>query len=234
MDPPRPPALPSGTSRPPVHERWELLKDIIEHQYINEKRKLPDLAKYMKDNHDFDAGVHQYKYQFKKWKLRKNVPSEAKNHIGRCLQTCAEAGRTSTAIQYQGHTVAPAKMRRYLKDRRRQDLILKGPPSGIGVVANSKLAFGKNIFTSWSMPYGAFRSSGSDRLPSSPCVTAPSPYGDVTMETPPSDAASPSAQVVQARMNSDVLKRVAMERAQLFVQGKHAELVKTMNRQDFQ
>lgn len=56
MDPPRPPAPPSGPSCPPVHERWELLKDIIEHQYINEKRKLPDLAKYMKDHHDFDAG----------------------------------------------------------------------------------------------------------------------------------------------------------------------------------
>lgn len=90
--------------------------------------------------------MHQYKYQFKKWKLRKNVPSEAKSHIGRCLQTRAEAGRSSTTIQYQGHTVAPEKMRRYLKDRRRQDVILKSPTSGIGVVANAKLAFGKNMY----------------------------------------------------------------------------------------
>ncbi|KAB2573169.1 hypothetical protein BFW01_g4969 [Lasiodiplodia theobromae] len=145
MDPPRPPVPPSGLSSLPVHERWESLKDIIEHQYINENRKVSDLAKYMKDHHNFDAGVHQYKYQFKKWKLRKNVPSEAKNHIGRCLQTRAEAGRSSTAIQYQGHTVAPTKMRRYLKDRRRQDLILKGPTSGTGIVANAKLAFGKSM-----------------------------------------------------------------------------------------
>lgn len=146
------------------------MKDIIEHQYINEKRKLPDLAEYMKVNHNFDAGyvaratsllwfltyhailyrAHQYKYQFKKWNLRKNVPSDAKTYIGRCLQTRAEAGRASTTIQYKGHNVDPAKIRRYLKDKRRQDSILKVPASNVGVVANARLAFGKNMWVSGS------------------------------------------------------------------------------------
>lgn len=162
--PPRPPGHSSESSRAPIQDRWHLLKDVIEHQYINEKRKLPDLAEYMKVNHNFDAGyvaratsllwfltyhailyrVHQYKYQFKKWNLRKNVPSDAKTHIGRCLQTRAEAGRASTTIQYKGHNVDPEKIRRYLKDKRRQDSILKVPASNVGVVANARLAFGKN------------------------------------------------------------------------------------------
>lgn len=84
------------------------------------------------------------------------------------------------------------------------------------------------------MPYGAFQSSRSDRLPSSPYASAPSPYGDITMATPPSDGASPGTQVAQMRMNSDVLKRAGIERARLFMQGRHAELIKTMSRQDFQ
>ncbi|OJD30009.1 uncharacterized protein BKCO1_6800019 [Diplodia corticola] len=223
-------ARPSSSS---VQERWESLKHVIEHQYINEKRKLLDLAEYMKVNYGFDAGVNQYKYQFKKWGSKKNVPSAAKNHIGRCLNNRAEAGRTSTEIQYKGHTVAPEKMRRYLKDKRRKEAILKGPTAALGVVASAKLAFGRNIFVGWNMPYGAFRLSGSNRLPPSPYATAPSPYGDVVVVTPPSDAESPGAQAVQRRMNADTLNAVAIERAQLFIQGKHAELLERMTKQDF-
>ena len=91
------------------------------------------------------TSVHQYKYQFKKWALRKNVPSAAKNHIGRQLNTRANAGRVSTAIQYKGHEVAPGKIRRYLKDKKRQDSILKSSTSSVGVTSNAKLAFGNNM-----------------------------------------------------------------------------------------
>ncbi|KAF4306949.1 hypothetical protein GTA08_BOTSDO06015 [Botryosphaeria dothidea] len=197
MDPPGPPGHSSGSSRGPIQDRWQLLKDVIEHQYINEKRKLLDLAEYMKVNHNFDAGVHQYKYQFRKWNLRKNVPSDAKTHIGRCLQTRAEAGRASTIIQYKGHNVDPRKIRRHLKDKQRQDSILKVYAPNTGVVANARLACGKNIFATWSMPYGAFRSSGSEHLSSSPYASAPSPYGDITIATPPSDGAPPGPRMLK-------------------------------------
>lgn len=39
----------------PFNERWELLKPTIERLYIDEKRKLPDVMKILKDQYGFDA-----------------------------------------------------------------------------------------------------------------------------------------------------------------------------------
>ena len=39
----------------PFDQKWEILKPTIEHLYVHEKRKLPELMQIMKDQHAFVA-----------------------------------------------------------------------------------------------------------------------------------------------------------------------------------
>jgi hypothetical protein len=90
-------------------------------------------------------------------------------------------------------------------------------------------------FMNWNMPYGALRSSRARAIdhfsPASPVPTL-TPPSDVFVATPaavsalspPADSPSGLSKALQARR--------AVERAQLFVQGKHEELIKSMNKKE--
>ncbi|ERF73030.1 hypothetical protein EPUS_07124 [Endocarpon pusillum Z07020] len=85
------------------------------------------------------------------------------------------------------------------------------------------------------MPYGALRSSHARAIdyssPSGPAVSA-SPPSDVLVKTPGADTAfRPAADSPSDSRLSKALKvRHAVERARHFVQGRHHELVKSMNK----
>jgi hypothetical protein len=82
----------------------------------------------------------------------------------------------------------------------------------------------------WNMPYEAMRTSKSRQIDifspvAEPLVKTPS---DVLVATPSSNHA-PSPPNASSSMSITLKKRVAVERAHLFVQGRHSDLVRSMN-----
>ena len=44
-----------STARVPFQKRWELLKPVIEKLWFDDRLELRGMAKFMKENYDFDA-----------------------------------------------------------------------------------------------------------------------------------------------------------------------------------
>jgi hypothetical protein len=80
------------------------------------------------------------------------------------------------------------------------------------------------------MPYGALDPSqprGADRpSPFGPSVTTPS---DVSMGTPPGGVVS-SPQNAPSPLSSALKKKTTIDRAHLFVQGRHDDLIRSMDK----
>jgi hypothetical protein len=70
----------------------------------------------------------QYKYQLKKWKLKKYIPSAKKSAMCDIYQSRAAQGR-STIVKYKGKDVDVRKLRRQAKTAMRRELV-SGPGSG--------------------------------------------------------------------------------------------------------
>lgn len=68
----------------------------------------------------------------------------------------------------------------------------------------------------WNMPYGAMRSSASG------AANYASPLSDIEVTTPSSPHAAPSPMTVAVRAMTPI------DRARLFVEGRHNELLKSM------
>lgn len=53
------PNVPQGSNpeylRLSFEEKWEFLQPVIRHLYVDENKKLPNIAKIMKDHYGFDA-----------------------------------------------------------------------------------------------------------------------------------------------------------------------------------
>jgi hypothetical protein len=80
------------------------------------------------------------------------------------------------------------------------------------------------------MPYGAMRTSGGPAIGApSPAAAATSPLSDVVAGTPSSGNA-PSPHDAPSAMAIALRDKRAVDRAKLFVQGKHRELLNSMNR----
>lgn len=73
-------------------------------------------------------------------------------------------------------------------------------------------------FMNWNMPYGAMRSSAAR------AVDHVSPLSDIVVTTPPSPNGAPSPMAVAVK------EMTAIDRARLFVQGRHMELLKSMEK----
>jgi hypothetical protein len=89
-------------------------------------------------------------------------------------------------------------------------------------------------FRSWNMPYGAWRSAptrATDQFsPAGPAVSV-SPPSDVVVTTPASAGAFSPAADSPSGLSKAIQQMNAIQRALLFVEGKHDELVKLMNKQ---
>jgi hypothetical protein len=80
------------------------------------------------------------------------------------------------------------------------------------------------------MPYGAMRTSGGPVIGApSPAAVAASTPSDVVAGTPSSGNA-PSPHDAPSPMAMALRDKLAVDRARLFVQGKHRELLNSMNR----
>ena len=66
----------------------------------------------------------QYKYQFKKWGWKKNIPATKKAAIVERGQTRAALGKSTTAT-FQGREVDRKKLRRQAKEATRKEIALK-------------------------------------------------------------------------------------------------------------
>src|SRR5271169_2824275 len=84
-------------------------------------------------------------------------------------------------------------------------------------------------FLMWTIPYGAMRMSKSRRIDmfspaAGPLISTPS---DVLVTTPSSSHASPRN--ASSSMSAALKKGLAVDRAHLFVQGRHSDLVRSMD-----
>src|SRR5438046_2168218 len=88
-------------------------------------------------------------------------------------------------------------------------------------------------FLNWNMPYGALGSSRSrDTDHPSPLghsVSTPSAISDVSMATPPANVVS-SPHNAPSPLSTALKRKTAIDRAHLFVQGKHDDLVRSMDK----
>ncbi|OCL14233.1 hypothetical protein AOQ84DRAFT_384874 [Glonium stellatum] len=236
MEPTRLQGTGQGDGNGPPADPWEVWKPTIERLWMVESRKLPDIVSLMKKDHGFDAVDHQYKYHFKKWKWKKSVPLKAKSAIATQLQTRAAAGKTSTAITFQGRPVDSKKIRRYLKENARKDVVSSGGlrASGAGqqVLFGPALPFSKRIFLNWNLPYGALRllrGKEIDHLsPLHPIGTTP--QDDIAVTTP--SAGAPSPNDVPSPTSKALNMKKAVDRAHLFINGRHQDLIRSMNTEE--
>ncbi|PVH82419.1 hypothetical protein DL98DRAFT_586407 [Cadophora sp. DSE1049] len=231
----------------PYAERWELLKDIMVHLYIDEKTQLKDLVAMMKARYQFYASEGQYKGQFKRWKIGKAIPAKKKEGISKTLQSRAQLGKSSVVL-YKDRPVENKTIRRYLKDQARREIAI-GPSmingtSDLEFLSGHALQCGNRVFMNWNVPYSVLcfpKARAEDNF--SPFGQAATPMSDIVAVTPssnsgpsprnppspghalsPNNAPSPLTVAVRDKMKAD--------RAHLFVQGQHARMLQGMNKED--
>ncbi|MCJ1381270.1 hypothetical protein MMC17_004379 [Xylographa soralifera] len=219
--------------------KWDLLKPFLARLYLKEQTKLANLMQIMHDDFGFNALEHEYKYRFGKWKWKRSIPSVKKNAMLDILQTRANTGKT-TELQHLGKALDHSdlnKLRRHLKTNMRCMNALTAKANGGGMALNRMsgpaLVLGNSVFLNWNLPYEIMLSLNErNRLYPSPPAPQPASL-DLVAVTPTN---SPTITVTQAL---SPLLRVqsaaqAFKRTQLFVQGRHAELVKSMGKPEQQ
>ncbi|KAL6712976.1 hypothetical protein ACLMJK_009531 [Lecanora helva] len=206
----------------PFGQKWDLLKPTIERLYIEESLKLSEVIKILKDRHHFDASESQYKYQIKKWNLKKSTPTSKKAALYSLVQKRAELGKSSALVR-GGHDVDKKNLRRYLKTEARRPIILE--PSSVGTAEyleflSARIAqFGNRVFMNWTMPFGTLKSS------TSTVTDHVSPISDIIVTTPQSPSAAPSPTAIAVK------NLTVIERTRLFAQGRHLHLLTHMDKQ---
>ncbi|KAG8532977.1 uncharacterized protein KY384_001759 [Bacidia gigantensis] len=108
----------------PFGQRWELLRPVIERLYVEEGRKLPEILTRVKDQYGFSAAQSQYKYQIKKWKLKKNTPAMKKEAMFRVVKARAKEGKSSVLTR-GGENIDTKNFVRYFKSQTRNELRLR-------------------------------------------------------------------------------------------------------------
>ncbi|KAH0553065.1 hypothetical protein GP486_006742 [Trichoglossum hirsutum] len=210
----------------PFPERWERLRPLITQLYIDDNRKLLDIVQTLKDEYGFDATEVQYKYQItKKWKLRKSLTASKKSAI--CATLRGRASRP-TAVEHKGRNV-DAKLRRHLKAAKRQDIALRGLVGGNAPTASvPALSSSNSIFLYWNMPYGAMKRSKSGVMDHLSPLGAASTPSDILVTTPPVNANSPQTHT-SSLLAADLRMKKAVDRAHLFVAGRHDDFIRSMD-----
>ncbi|RYP17992.1 hypothetical protein DL765_004211 [Monosporascus sp. GIB2] len=110
-----PPQLEIKLARPQCPDDWEARKaTIIE---LWKGASLIKLIETMKTEHGFLATEDQYKNQFKKWKLNKNVPGKKMEAIVRIRKRRLENEEKETEFHFRGKPVPPEKICRWENKR---------------------------------------------------------------------------------------------------------------------
>ncbi|KAI1323201.1 ankyrin repeat-containing domain protein [Xylariaceae sp. FL0255] len=69
-----------------AHDNWQQHKATIILMYAIDRKPLSEVIDYMRKEHNFDQKKHQYEYQLKKWKVKKNIPKEHWQYISHCIR----------------------------------------------------------------------------------------------------------------------------------------------------
>ncbi|KAF2874415.1 hypothetical protein BDV95DRAFT_332278 [Massariosphaeria phaeospora] len=155
------------------------------------------------------------------------------------LETRAAAGKQASLITFKGRPMDPGKIRRYLKDASRkesQHMLLEqnesGQLSGTHERIRSFLPFGNRIFLKWNMPYGILQQFQAHVIDHSSPINfaAATPSSDVMVTTPIESASSP--QDAPTPTKTLIKKKQIMDRTRLFVQGRHDQLIGSMDKEE--
>ncbi|RSM18459.1 hypothetical protein CDV31_002784 [Fusarium ambrosium] len=200
----------------PYNKRWEYLKDTIIKLYLEEGEKVDKLASRMKSEYSFDALPSAYKYQFRKWGIKKSTSSKVKAQVVNTQLKRKRDASTSDLTIMEGGREKPLdkkKLKRYLE--RRHDLVLTS-----------------GIFLRWNLPYNALFANFI--RPDGP----PSPFSPVSHPNSPANIIvnSPdnaSSQLVGPSPTTQLIRDKAhLERADLFIQGQYQELLLQLDREE--
>ncbi|MCJ1264032.1 hypothetical protein MMC22_003903 [Lobaria immixta] len=239
MDQPMPPTSASRiqvTIPPnvPFNKKWDLLKPVIEQLYVDENQALPDVVAIMKRDYGFAAEKHDYKYHFKKWKLKKNIPTPKKEAMLNIRRQRTEAGKPTTFL-YNGTKVEDKKLRRQVKESARREVARRPVVADRGeqlrILSGSAFHVSNSVFLNWSIPYGTMRSfvaqSPSSPVPSPATQSTPS---DILVTTPINDASSPNN--VPSPFSRDQNMKISIDRAHMLIGGQHRALVQSMRKEE--
>ncbi|KAI1086096.1 hypothetical protein F5B19DRAFT_192631 [Rostrohypoxylon terebratum] len=196
-------------------QRWECLKSAIVQIYMEENNRLARLALRMKNEYSFDAQVHQYRYHFKKWGIKKRTVAEEKetliSTLGKRLHR--EGTSTSNAVITQGDyrkQTDRKQLKRYINQSIRQQ---------------EQLTMIPGMFLKYDLPYNAFLHRPGWNCSLSPSSVGPatpiyidvaSPQGGTTLSSPHNNL-SPTMQLIQ--------KKLRVDRARLLLNGRERDLL---------
>ncbi|RYP20950.1 hypothetical protein DL765_002487 [Monosporascus sp. GIB2] len=201
----------------PYDQRWEPLKSTIVALYMEEREKIPRVAERMKNEYSFSAVPSQYRYHFKKWGIKKRITSKEKDAIinaqGKRLGPGSSLSQISIDEGGFDKRVDKKALKRYIGDQIRHEQPLR--------VDNT-------MFLRWQLPYAALLNSpGLPHDQSSPFGSSPRTPGNITIESPGSDA--PSGQSPTTQM---VRRKVHLDRAKLLLQGREMDLMRQLNKSE--
>ncbi|CZR64437.1 uncharacterized protein PAC_14335 [Phialocephala subalpina] len=101
----------------PTPEDWERHRSIIKRLYVDENKKLKELAAIMVSQHGHNATIRMYRDRIKKWKLeKKNKESDMFAILRKHTERSAIGKRTSFRVR--GQVVTMDQVHQYLKRKR--------------------------------------------------------------------------------------------------------------------
>ncbi|RYP46237.1 hypothetical protein DL768_007504 [Monosporascus sp. mg162] len=197
----------------PYNQRWEPLKSTIIKLYMQEREKIPRVAERMKNEYNFSAVPSQYRYQFKKWGIKKRITSEEKDAIinahGKRLRPGSSLSQISIDEGGFDKSVDKKALKRYIGDQIRHEEPLQADDT---------------MFLRWHLPYAALLNSlGLPHDQSSPFGSSPKTPPNINTRSPGSDA--PSGQSPTTQM---VRRKVHLDRAKLLLQGREMDLMRQL------
>ncbi|RYP70411.1 hypothetical protein DL769_004966 [Monosporascus sp. CRB-8-3] len=198
----------------PYDQRWEPLKSTIIKLYMQEREKIPRVAERMKNEYNFSAVPSQYRYQFKKWGIKKRITSKEKDAIinahGKRLGPGSSLSQISIDEGGFDKSVDKKALKRYIGDQIRHD---------------KPLQVDNTMFLRWHLPYAALLNSlGRPHDQPSPFGSSPRTPGNIAIQSPGSDAPSGHSPTTQM-----VRQKVHLDRAKLLLQGREMDLMRQLN-----
>lgn len=102
----------------PYETKWEVLRHVIEHLYIEKRETIPQIAKTLREQVGFYATDTQYKYYTsRKWALKKRLTFRQKEEMIASIEKTVLQGKPSARITCDA--ITRRKLIRHLKLRTR-------------------------------------------------------------------------------------------------------------------
>ncbi|KAJ0107676.1 hypothetical protein J7T55_010282 [Diaporthe amygdali] len=202
----------------PYEQRWDRLKPAIVKIYLEERATLAELSERMASDLGFKAEIHQYRYQFKKWGIKKRTTTVEKEAVITALgKRRRQHGVGTSNVQLeQGNwpkSVDKKQLKRHINDSIRKEKPVSLRP-GIRNLPYSALVrkLGGHAHDNPSPLSGG---------PQTPAYLSVSSPQNQNVNGSPQEGMSPTTQLVH--------RKVLIDRAQLLLDGREFELMKQMS-----